>query len=240
MISLDRDKIFKQLRSKFEELESQDRGNESILFGIDNTSVFKDGNVVEGGNVLRIFELPEWKRELSIYSQSGLVVKAIETFKGEITQVVLFPDLGDQQEYELRYYSLNWSPSVADLAPPKEDDPRTNSLPKALTGFDFAETVLYIYVELKPLRAEHWKPCCVCGIRRAESIKCKWNDELAFCSQACQSMAWQQKKHDDETSQGGDVDGDDISSEYVKVPVSAYESDEMRLLKQTLNEMNVD
>ena len=202
-INIDRARLFHELKTKLESLKSQNRQDESILFGIDNLSVYKSGDVIEGGRLLRILEEPEWKRELTIYCNSGIVVKAVELFKGEITSVVYFEELGTDP-YELRYYSLVWENGVSGMAPDASMiDPRSNVLAKELSSYEHLESNIYMYVELKPLQTSGWLSCCVCGIQRKESIKCDWNADLAFCSIACQSVAWSQKTHNDRTSTGG-------------------------------------
>ena len=202
-INIDRERLFHELKTKLDSLKSQNRQDESILFGIDNLSVYKSGDVIEGGRLLRILEEPDWKRELTIYCNSGIVVKAVELFKGEITSVVYFEELGTDP-YELRYYSLVWENDVSGMAPDASMiDPRSNVLAKELSNYEHLESNIYMYVELKPLQTSGWLSCCVCGIQRKESIKCDWNADLAFCSIACQSVAWSQKTHNDRTSTGG-------------------------------------
>lgn len=226
-IQIDKSRIFRELAEKFSELKTQNRDQESIFFGINNTNVFKSGSVTETGTLLRILEVDEWKRELSIYCSSGITVKAIECFKGEVTQVVYFNEINQDQAFELRYYALEWNDADTNV---QNNDPRINVLPKELTSYEYLPTCIYIYAELKPLITTGWKSCCVCGIQRAETLKCAWNHKLDFCSPTCQSIAWSQKKHDEKTSVGGDVS----ETEYVHV-----ESDEMKMLKTHLKTMSV-
>ena len=231
-INIDRNRVFLELSERFSELEKNGKSGQSLLFGINNLGVFKNGSVKDGETLLRIFNEDEWKKELTIYCSSGITVRAMELFKGEITSVVYFPELGEEP-YELRYYALDWSNNMSTVATENtETDPRTNILPKILSKFDCVESILYMYVELKPLRSVDWVPCCVCGIKRAEAIPCAWNEKLAFCSQACQSVAWSQKTYDEKTSSGGDTD-----SEYVKIEC---DSDEMKLLKKHIDSMQIE
>jgi len=233
-IQIDKNRLFGELRSKLEDLKSHDRGHEPIFFGVNNNEMYKSGSVVENGKLLRILEVEEWKRELSIYCASRITVKAIECFKGEVTQVVFLTDLLPDQAFELRYYALEWSGEVAKPEIGKEDkiDPRRNVIPRELTGYEYIDECIYIYAELKPLITTGWKSCCVCGIQRAETLRCTWNDELDFCSQACQSIAWSQRKHDEKTSVGGDTD----ETDYVRVDV---ESEEMKVLKAHLKAISM-
>ena len=214
-INIDRTVLFEELSTKLKYLKTQNRGHESILFGINNFSVFKNGDIEEGKSLLRILEEEEWKRELGIYCSSGIVVKAIELFKGEITSVVYFQELGEEP-YELRYYALEWENNVSKMAPENEQDPRVTVLPKVMSNYDHPGSVMYIYVELRPLHTKDWLSCCVCGIQRKESIACDWNKSLAFCSLACQSIAWAQRTHDEKTSAGGDK-AEEEESDYIHV-----------------------
>lgn len=208
-IEIDRVRLFDELQSKFDYLSKNKREKERILFGINNTAVYKSGSVVEGQTLLRILEEEEWKRELGIYSSSGIVTKAINPHKGEVTSVVYFSELGDQA-YELRYWALEWSDRVSEFAPGPEQDPRINVLPQVLSDFHCIEPYVYVYVELKPLLSQDWIPCCVCGIQRASPLDCSWNSEIVFCSEACKSMATAQRAHEEKTSVGGD--DEDINS----------------------------
>ena len=236
-IRIDRSRIFREISSKLSHLETQNRKQESIFFGINNTNVFKSGSVTETGTLLRILDVDEWKRELSIYCASGIAVKAIECFKGEVTQVVYFNEIDSDQAFELRYYALEWTDANVDKSNTTQDaletiDPRINVLPRELTAYEYLPTCIYIYAELKPLITTGWKSCCVCGIQRAETLKCAWNNELDFCSPTCQSIAWSQKKHDEKTSVGGDV----CETEYVHVN---SESEEMKALKTHLKAISL-
>ena len=224
--NLDRSSVFAELKQRLAEMRNVGRGDESIVFGVHNTNVFKDGSVLEGCPVLRIFDEKEWKEQLVVYSSAGLVVKAVEIFKLEITQVVCFPELVDESlpelnKYELRYYSLNWSDPIVAADPLPSPDPRVGVLPKMLSDYDYAEKAIYVFVELKPLRCSDWKSCCVCGIQRRESIQCSWNAELDFCSEACASVALCQKKSD--------------SNEEFDI----LENDEVKQLRAQLTGMNV-
>ena len=233
-INIDKSILFDELAAKLNYLKAQDRGNESILFGINNFSVFKNGDIEKGGSLLRILEEQDWKRELAIYCSSGIVVKAIELFKGEITSVVYFQQLGEEP-YELRYYALEWENNVSNMAPENEQDPRASVLPKVMSNYDHPEPVMYIYAELRPLHTKDWLSCCVCGIQRKESIICDWNKSLAFCSLACQSIAWAQRTHDEKTSQGGDRQEEDEAG-YVHVK---SQSDDVNALKAGMQAMEL-
>lgn len=230
-IEIDKKRLFEEIRSKFAALKEQNRETEPIFLGINNSAVFKNGSVTEDGTLLRILEVKEWKKELSIYCTSGILVKAIEPFKGEVTQVVYFEELGSEQAFELRYYALEWACGVSNFAPDEtiNTDPRSNVIPKVLTNYEYLEVCIYIYAELKPMNTVGWKSCCVCGIYRAETLQCVWNSELDFCGPTCQSIAWSQRKHDEKTSVGGDTD----ETDYYR------EAHDIKKLENGVNSMNV-
>lgn len=220
--NLDRDRVLRELEESLSRLKEEGKGDKSVFFGVHNPNVFKDGTVVEGKPALRVLDEDEWKNELRIYSTSGLVVKAVEVFKSEITQVVFFPEWGEDRKFELRFYSVNWEDPIMAADPLPTEDPRLGVLPKMLSDFEFVDRAIYMYVEMKVFDVSSWNECCVCGIQRKESISCEWNESLSFCSSTCSSIAWCQKAHDD---------GKDVSE--------IRESEEMNELKRHLSSLNV-
>lgn len=222
MKKVDRTRVLAEIKTKLEELKLNKRQNEFIVFGINNLGVFRDGTADESSQTLRIFEEHAWKTELGIYCSSGMILKAVELFKSEITSVVSFPELGEDAKFELRYYSLSWKDDVAkeDLPSIPEDDTRNLILPKLLSDYDMVcGKYLYVFVEMKPLDISGWKSCCVCEIMRANSIQCTWNSELYFCSDACQSIAMSQHEADVKKQNKKDVKDvtEEDDGEYVKI-----------------------
>lgn len=223
-LNLDRSRVLTEIKARLERVEQSDNPRQSLIIGVNNAALHKDGKVEDGCPMLRIFDEEEWKHELVIYASSQLSVKALEIYKGEITSVLFFEELGTDRKFEVRYYSLNWADPILATDPLPTPDPRVGSLPKLFSGFELTEPCIYVFVEIKPLVTEDWEQCCVCGISRRITIPCKWSPESAplyFCSEACESVAWCQRQHD------------------FPEQVAAEESDEMRRLKAYLEDLNV-
>lgn len=124
----------------------------SLFLGINNNGLLSDGTRVDKTPLLRVFNNTEWQRELAVYAAADLNVKVVEQFKGELTQCVNIPELGDKP-LEVRYYGLEprqegmWGAGQSVL------DPRAHCLPTLLTGMDIVWPFIYIYAEVKAMNA---------------------------------------------------------------------------------------
>lgn len=124
----------------------------SLFLGINNNGLLSDGTRVDKTPLLRVFNNTEWQRELAVYAAADLNVKVVEQFKGELTQCVNIPELGDKP-LEVRYYGLEprqegmWGAGQSVL------DPRAHCLPTLLTGMDIVWPFIYIYAEVKTMNA---------------------------------------------------------------------------------------
>lgn len=122
----------------------------SLFLGINNNGLLSDGTRVDKTPLLRVFNNTEWQRELAVYAAADLNVKVVEQFKGELTQCVNIPELGDKP-LEVRYYGLEprqdgmWGSGQSVL------DPRAHCLPMLLTDMDIVWPFIYIYAEVKTM-----------------------------------------------------------------------------------------
>lgn len=146
-ITIDREVALAEIRAAREGLKQADG---SVFVGINNKGVLSDGSHAEGQSLLRIFTEAEWHCELKIYNLADLRVKSIEPFKGEVTQVVTIPELGDTP-LQVRYYGLELNQDGCWGMGKNVLDPRAHIVPALLTETPIVWPFVYVYAEIKPV-----------------------------------------------------------------------------------------
>jgi len=167
-----------------------------IFVGVNNKALLSDGTRIEGSPLLRIFSGEDWVHELRIYAAADLKVKAIEIFKGELTQLVTISELGENP-IAIRYYGLQLNGGCWGQGEPVKDL-RACILPEILTGTLVTWPFIYIYAELseldtnnpKSFRANHTESTILGGDNAvrvlAEGLKRDIDDTTDTTSMNCE------------------------------------------------------
>lgn len=151
-ITVHREQALAEIKEARATILVRDGADASVFVGVNNLGVGTKGQRFEGQPILRIFGGEEWKRELSIYCKADLAVRAIESFKDELTQAVTINEI-DKSVLQIRYFGIECSSQGVWGTGEGVRDPRAHILPEMLTDTEVSWPFVYVYAQISALPA---------------------------------------------------------------------------------------